>query len=140
MRGSEPVQAWRQPARDVGGNAGDTNVRAVASIDAGERVAKLEQSTPHPGREPFAFRRHLDAPCVAHEQGDAEFLFQGSDAVTDGARRDAKLIAGVLEAFVTLDRFKDAQRFQRWQATHRHLQTAPDLWSPWRRRSVTEHA
>src|SRR4029077_19157150 len=140
MRAPEAVQAGCKPTRDVRRNAGNANMSAFAPVDAGNRVTKLKQSTPDAGRKPCAFRRYLDASGVAHEQRGAELFFEGGDAMADGAGRHAQLVARIFEAFVPLDGFKHAQRFEGRQTTHRHLLTAPDLWSRWQGRSVAGHA
>ena len=70
MGGPEPVQAGREPARDVGRYAGDADAGALPPVDAGDGPADLVQPAPHAGGQPFALRRHLDAARVPHEESE----------------------------------------------------------------------
>ena len=90
------------------------NMGPFASIDAGHRPTKFKQPTPNTGGEPHTFGCHLDAAGVSHEENGAELFLECGDTVTDRTGRHTKLIACILEAFVTLGGFKYPQRLKRW--------------------------
>jgi len=78
-----------------------------------DRLLQLLHGAVGATKQPQAFRRERDRPVAAHQQLDAELLFQGVDLPADGRLRQAKILRGHRDAHAAAHRDETTYQVQR---------------------------
>jgi hypothetical protein len=113
-------KARQQPARGQRGRATQRDRAIRAEVRQTLRTDRDERKRFGYVRQIVDARRRERNPArLAHEQFDAERLFEADNTVTDRARRDVQFRGGELETLMPAGRLEETKRWQRWQ-TKRH--------------------